>query len=482
MIPFISLSVYAQENNAYRERFDKFHQEARQEYSDFRDKANQTYVDFMRQAWVRYQALPEVPKPQDEPPLPPTPYVEDDKDIPIEDKPIPVKDIIPPTEPMPQPKPVVPILEQPQPVEKYFAFQFFQTECRVRLNESHRFTLKGCETDELADAWQRLSESEYDNAIRDCLELRIRYQFCDWAYLLMLQELSGAFLGRGTNEATLLCAYLFCQSGYQMRLGLSSQQRLYLLFASNHILFDTYYWKIGDNNYYPLNCNEESLKICEASFPGEKPLSLLIPKEQLFARKNSDPRALQSKKYPEVKAEVTSNENLLHFLDTYPVSMLDGNVCTKWMSYANMPLSRLVKDKLYPSLRTAIEGQTQLEAANYLLNFVQTAFVYEYDDKLWGGDRVFFAEETLYYPFCDCEDRSILFSRLIRDLLGLKVLLVYYPGHLATAVCFTEDIKGDYICLGEQKYIICDPTYIGAPVGKTMPDMDNEKAEVILLQ
>jgi hypothetical protein len=145
-------------------------------------------------------------------------------------------------------------------------------------------------------------------------------------------------------------------------------------------------------------------------------------------------------------------------------------------------MSERIKKQLYPSLQKTIQGKSQYEAANVLLNFVQTAFVYEYDDKVWGGDGAFFAEESLYYPYCDCEDRSILFSRLVRDLLGLKVLLVYYPGHLATAVCFTDNVTGDYISLNNQKYVVCDPTYIGAPVGATMPDMDNGKAKVILLQ
>ena len=145
-------------------------------------------------------------------------------------------------------------------------------------------------------------------------------------------------------------------------------------------------------------------------------------------------------------------------------------------------MNERVKKQLYPPLRSVIQGKSQQEAANILLNFVQTAFVYEYDDKVWGSDRAFFAEESLYYPYCDCEDRSILFSRLVRDLLGLKVLLVYYPGHLATAVRFTEPVTGDYISLNNQKYIVCDPTYIGAPVGATMPDMDNGKAKVILLE
>ena len=98
-----------------------------------------------------------------------------------------------------------------------------------------------------------------------------------------------------------------------------------------------------------------------------------------------------------------------------------------------------------------------------------------------GHDRAFFAEETLYYPYCDCEDRAILFTRLVRDLLGLKCILVYYPGHLASAVCLKQQVNGDYILLDGDVYTICDPTYIGAPVGITMPEMDNRSAKVIKL-
>ena len=76
----------------------------------------------------------------------------------------------------------------------------------------------------------------------------------------------------------------------------------------------------------------------------------------------------------------------------------------------------------------------KLEAVERLLNLLQTGLTYGYDSEVWGCDRAFFAEETLYYPFCDCEDRAILLSRLVRDLLGLETILVYYPGHLAMAV------------------------------------------------
>ena len=133
-------------------------------------------------------------------------------------------------------------------------------------------------------------------------------------------------------------------------------------------------------------------------------------------------------------------------------------------------------------VRTRKVNYTQLEAVERLLNWVQTAFVYEYDNVVWGDDRAFFPDETLYYPYCDCEDRSILFTRLVRDLLGLKCILIYYPGHLASAVCFTDHVSGDYILVNGDKYIVCDPTYIGASVGYTMPDMDNASAKVIVLR
>lgn len=461
-----------------REQYESFRKEAYQEYDNFRDKANQEYVEFMRQAWKQFQALPEIPKPQDEPPLPLVAYSDEDEEK--QDVPCPYEDVIPVVEIVPQPQPVVPIKEIAEPEEDYFTYSFFNTQCQIRLGEEQRFILKGCDANSLANAWQYLSGEAYNNTIRDCLELRIRLHLCDWAYLLMLQELSSSFMGKGTNEAILLLAYLYCQSGYKMKLA-EAEGHLHLLFSSRHIIYDMNYWTIGGENYYPLDCRETTLNICSAAFPNEQPLSLAIQEEPLFAVAATSLRTLQAKAYPALKVDVSSNKNLLDFMSTYPSSMLGDDFGTRWAFYANTPLSKQTIDMLYPALRNAIKGKSEQDAANVLINFVQTAFVYEYDDKVWGEDRAFFADETLYYPYCDCEDRAILFTRLVRDLLGLKTALIYYPGHLASAVRFTENVTGDYILLENGRYLICDPTYINAPIGVTMPDMDNKKAKAILL-
>ena len=155
---------------------------------------------------------------------------------------------------------------------------------------------------------------------------------------------------------------------------------------------------------------------------------------------------------------------------------------TRWAYYANTPVTPEIKEKVYPQLEQYVKGVSKVAGANKLLNWVQMGLKYEYDEKVWGQDRAFFAEESLYYPYCDCEDRSILFSHLMRDLLDLDVVLVYYPGHLATAVCFNEPVEGDYIMVNGRKFTVADPTYYNANVGKTMSRMDNSQAKVILLK
>ena len=155
----------------------------------------------------------------------------------------------------------------------------------------------------------------------------------------------------------------------------------------------------------------------------------------------------------------------------------------KWYKYGNLPMTQELKDKLYPQLKAKVGTLPKVAAANMLLSWIQYGIEYMLDEKVWGHDRPFFAEETLYYPYADCEDRAVLFSQLVRDLLDLDVVLVYNanPGHLYTAVAFNEDVPGDYINVNGRKFTVADPTYYGAGVGKTMNRMNNATAKVLLL-
>ena len=510
------------DTEAWQHEFEEFTKEVRDDYEAFRAEVNQQYAEFMAEAWKTFGIKQPIPQPKE---IKGKPMVipRYDQKLKLETRPIKIDSVVPPTFPTPQPLPIEPIVQdeevttvEPLPlpfsisginpidmpievpqqdllnhsaitlldvnVDKPVGHEifFYGTKVYVRFDEACAFRCSSLTERSIAELWKQLSGEAYNNTIADCLNIRKQLQLSDWAYLMLLECVGEALMGKGTNEATMLTAYIYCQSGYKARIG-KTPSKIVLLFASRHVIYKHDYFDIDGEFFYPLHCNESQLSICTLPFPEEQSLSLVLTQEQILAIDNTPTRKLEASAAPTMYAEISVNRNLIEFFDNYPTSEIGGNMMSRWAMYANTPMASDVREALYPMLQKQLQGLTQYEAAGKLLNFVQRAFVYEYDDKVWGYDRAFFAEETLFYPYADCEDRSILFSRLVRDLLGLKVALIYYPGHLATAVHFKDEVKGDYLQIDEKKFVVCDPTYIGAPVGRTMPNMDNAGATVILL-
>ena len=469
------------QDNPFRAEYDNFRRQAKERYEGFREQANREYADFVRRAWQEYQAGPAIPKPKEKEVPPLVKPKDDSTTAPLKSNPVKIEQqIIEVPETAPQPAPVSPIKEQQGQQTKTAEFLFYGTPMQVRLPEGKLFALNAVTAEATADAWRQLASSDYDNTIRDCLALRMKHRLGDWAYLQMLDSFAKSSIS-DENKATLLMAYIYQQSGYAMRLA-SAAGRLRMLFGTRHQIFGKSYFMISGERYYPYGAEVSQLTVCDVGYPQEKMLSLQMTEPMDLGARMSEERVLTSEAYADMAVSVSVNQNLTDFYTDYPASMLDNNQMTRWAMYANAPLETQVSAALLPVLKEKLSGLSEKEAVERLLNWVQTAFQYEYDENVWGHDRAFFAEETLYYPYCDCEDRSILLSRLVRDLLGLKVILVYYPGHLAMAVGFNEDVAGDYILLDGKRYVVCDPTYINAPVGMTMPNMDNQTAKVILLK
>ncbi len=458
-------------------RFNSYSDRINQEFEEYRKRINERYADALRNRWERMnlhdgEKHPEEPVPPVITPFDPTVPTPAPKPIAVDPEPVR------PPKVEPQPEPVNPIQDIPK-IETRHSFIVFGTEMNVRWDSSLMFRLKNNSENNVASAWKILSDSKYNSVVVDLLDIRKKHRLDDWAYLMTINSFSHSVLG-DTDEATVLTAYIFCQSGYRIRLA-NGNGKLIMLFASRHLIYNIPSLKIGNDSYYAFNFDGGEISVGNISFPGEQSLSLLINEPALLTSSCSDERILASKAYPDMRIPTKVNKNLIGYYNTYPTSLIGNQVMSRWAMYANTPLSDEARRALYPTLQSAIAGLGELDAVERLLNWTQTAFVYEYDDNVWGQDRAFFAEETLFYPYADCEDRAILFSRIVRDLLHLDVILVYYPGHLATAVCFPDGIYGDYITLNGRNFTVCDPTYINAPVGRTMPEMDNSTAKVILL-
>lgn len=464
--------------------FEVFTEHVSATYDDFRQKANAEYAEFMRRKWREYGIEPPVEVPDVKPV--PIPVRDDDAPAP---EPIEIEydeiDILP--EPQPQPQPLSPIPEVVDRPVTDLDITFYGTGCRVRVPDSEPLLMTVNE-EAIADLWVTYCSDDYNNLLIDCLALRDRLKLSDWGYFKMLGELSRAWLGC-SNEAIVLWAFLFNQSGYTVRMGYSSRN-LYLLVALDGQVFSRYpYYWVDGQRFFAVSAAPgdipERMRIMAYRFEGEKEMDMNIYAGQLFTWSPSAPREMQSALDSDVKVTVEVNENLIDFYNDYPrtYSMPDPDGTSCWKFYANAPLNDEVKSELYPVLRRAIAGKGEIAAANVLIHFLQTTLTYRLDDEVWGGDRPFFAEETLFYPYSDCEDRAVLFSRLVRDLLGLDVVLLYLPGHLATAVAFNETLDAPYYLIDGRRYYYCEPTVSPyADVG-WMPDSYKDvKADIIKLR
>ena len=409
--------------------------------------------------------------------------LEEEKSKPIVAQPIPVP------EEKPQPKPIGGDIPKPETPQKDVAgansFQFYGTPMNVRWGKAAQFKLKGNDEKAFAAAYRELTSADYNDLLADCIKLRKENNLCDWAYYKMLEALAQAACGKGTNEAVFLQGVLFSQSGYQMRFAFDSQHKLHLLSRIEGFAYNYNYFVSDGQIFFLLDgSKEKSLHICEAKFDKEQEMDLdhsTLPK---LKKDMSDNRQVVSN-FVKLDAQTAVNKNMINFFNDYPIAGpgKDKDVTLKWYKYGNLPMTQELKDKLYPQLKAKIGTLPKVTAANMLLSWIQYGLEYMLDEKVWGHDRPFFAEESLYYPYADCEDRAVLFSQLVRDLLDLDVILVYNanPGHLYTAVAFNEDVPGDYIMVNNRKFMVCDPTYYGAGVGKTMRRMNNATAKYLLL-
>lgn len=466
-------------------------------YEEYRKRINEAYAEFMNGAWREEQPVvapvpsPVAPPLPIEPPVPapdPTPLPQtmpEPKETPVDVKTWPFEE-----DDEQQPEPAVPIdipeplpEVEPSPVQS-MTVTFFGTS--INLDKvSDPPGVWNRDRRSLPEFWSAMADGRYDRLLKQCLDIRTEFRLCDWAYIQLLDEVGRAVCGGKSNEATLLTAYLYAQSGYKMRLA-TGADGLIMLFASKHWIFDMPYWRLDDTYYYTLDSNApQQISICDVNFPGEKPLSLYIDNTPKLDMVYGELQSYANPWDASSKLDYRGNINLIQFLNTYPSSVINTDAVTRWAMYAHTPLSAESGAGLRNSIGEGLAGKSVPEGVCAILRWVQREFTYTSDREMWGvADRAMFGDETLYYRKSDCEDHSILFARLVKEIYNLPVALVYYPGHLAAAVRFSpeDNVKGDYITIDGDRFVICDPTYIGASIGMTMPQMDNSTALALVVK
>ena len=468
---FFSFSGIAQADSfeAYRKRHEKeynaYAQKRATEFEQFRTKRNKEFSKYLGEKWEKVEVKEgekcPVPKP-----LNPE-FVELEKN--------PICIIAPTVIPLPKaPKPIELTVEPFKESKDMFLFDFYGQQVSVRMTGDYAFNMQRADEQMVERYWNKFSSLATQTVLDDCVRNKEQLKLSDWAYVQFINKLTAAYYGdKNKNEAVFLQGYLLTQSGYDIRF-IAEGDQLILGAAMENPIFAVIYMLINNRNYYFINykgTGQSFYTFKEQFSEKSRAFSMVMSHEmEQIPLKQSEPinYFVKTSIVPIVQTSV--NLNLIEFYKDYPQC--------EWDVYARCPMSENLQKKVLPPLSKQIQGKTQKEAANILINFVQTAFKYQADNDQFGYEKPFFIEEIFYYPASDCEDRAVLFAYLVRRLLNIEVVLLHYPNHLCTAVLFSEEIEGDGLVIGSKRYLICDPTYIGADIGNLHNDYKLERPKV----
>lgn len=477
IICFIQLPATAQNKfDEYRAQkraeFDRYRNSKREAFEAYRAKKNQEFADFLSQKWGNYNLSKGRPQPKQPDPVTPTvaPKEETKPTKPID---LPFGQVVSTPKPV-EPKPIDFPVEPEASKGPKVRIALYGWPCEVYFSPEMRFTLGSVSEKSVGKIWKLLSGDSYTPLLADCHELHKNLKLGDFGLLRLAETVAQQTLGKG-NEAVILQTYIMTQFGYDVRLC-QQGNKLGMIVPFKQTVCNTPYYQIDGVNYYvwDKSMGSGTVSSYKQNMKGAtRQIDLLMTSSPRFIPHSGSAktRTIRSTAYPDVFMTAESNKNLIDFYNDYPM-MQDFGV------YAAQPMNQDVIRRSYAQLRESLAGKSKLEAAEILLNLVQTGFKYQTDEEQFGLEKYNFGEETLYYPACDCEDRSILFAHLIRDLLGLDVILLHYPNHLATAVCFDQTVNGNSLKVNGKRYTICDPTYINASVGMCMKQFINTSPTV----
>lgn len=353
---------------------------------------------------------------------------------------------------------------------------FYDQELKFKYNPETKIGVKKPVKDEaIQHYWDEMSRIETKPMLDQIEEYSKLFKLNDYGKFLLLKEISIKILDND-DDRTMFAWYMMTKLGFDVRIGYGGSF-VALMIPSSNMLYARPFLTINGQKFFIFTMDDKKknfsqLYTYDKSHPSaSKKFDFSIKELPLFGTYDTHKEVSFKYHGKTYTVDYNFNEEISKFFDYYPQ--------TDYPVYFQAPVSSQTLYSFVKSFKPIIEKKSEQEALNIILRFVQTAFDYKTDDDQFGREKPMIPDETFYYKYSDCEDRSILFATLVREMLGLKVIGLKYTGHMAVGVKTHSNPKGDYVTSGSTKYLVCDPTYINANIGQSMPKFKGKSMQLI---
>ena len=356
---------------------------------------------------------------------------------------------------------------------------FYSEKVKVEYDNSICIKYKMKPNDENIQEFYDLMEKKKFNILQENLvSIKNILLLNDWLYYVLIKKtVNEIFKKESDNFRTVFCWYILNKSGYLATI--ISRTPYEISVNSNDKVF-------GTGIFFYENKRYVNLTQIKNSSTSTKEINLLkfFPNKtgKLFNFSISIP-ILKNDSVISKKVEIVIKERKEVFeykLSGNIIEMMKDYPQLKAEEYFKIPPSSVLYNSLFVQLKEKFKDIDSTETVRYLLSFVRLSSLTIDDQKTFGYSKPMIVEEALFYEYGDCEDKSVLFYYLIKELVKIPIIVLRYPKHANVAVKL-DKVYGKGLDYKGIKYSVCEPSEMGdvSNIGYST-EFDHYKPKVIV--
>jgi len=314
---------------------------------------------------------------------------------------------------------------------------------------------------------EELDDLQIQSLINTFSKISKEYRIHGYSYFLLNENFVNAILHDfSKDKKTIFLWYLLKSAGYHAILLHNENDDIYL------------YGGIGQNVHNTNKVTVDGIQYITIFEENKK-----LEKEKLFLYNKNNDKLRTSKLFdvdksnlPIVGESVVNNKIEFIFkgnkfcysykLNKHIVDYYEAMPDIDWdETYINYEYSVFLRSTLLPLLQKDIVVFSEVEKIQFLLSFVQKGIKYKEDSLVDNNERWMFPEESLMVGIADCEDKSILFASLVKKILGINSILLFYDlkndlkDHVNIAINVRNSISSsgwESVFFKGKDYVVCE--------------------------
>jgi len=342
-----------------------------------------------------------------------------------------------------------------------YSVEFYEGTINLQIANNVQIKTDSIPTQEAVIAfYNQISRSSFQPIIDSLLAYKEAHKLNDWLFYQLIRKTSQQLAPKKENyfRYTLYKWFFLTHSGYDARLAIANKKVIFYV-KNDEDISDIPFFMVEGKKYMCLNYHDYGKIDFQTDIAIPVPIRIANANNS-FSYKVTRMPNFKPEDYSEKDIQFSYKQKAYHFkvkINPEIQNIFANYPIVDFETYFNIPLSHETYSSLIPILKNTLKGKSQKKGIDYLMNFTRYGFLYQDDEKVFGREKRFSPEQTLFAEYSDCDDRAALFFYLVKEIYNLPMIALLYPTHITVAVAFDKP-RGNAIVYQGKKYSVCEPT------------------------